>query len=75
MSAKENYERRKLNKLKKVNNHISIALSELSKIAGGTYPGSLRELKDLIKAKLLIEQIALRLSSGLYRETKRYKDD
>ena len=41
----------------KCNEHLSIALSELGKIAGGSYVGSLGELKKLIAVKIKLENI------------------
>lgn len=47
----------KAERLIKVNTHLGIALAELNKIAGGSYAGSLRELKELISVKLKLERI------------------
>jgi hypothetical protein len=47
----------KLQSLIKCNEHLSIALAELGKIAGGSYVGSLEELKKLIAVKIKLENI------------------
>lgn len=44
--------------LSNVNEHLSIALAEFNKIAGGSYVGSLREFKDLVSVKIKLERIA-----------------
>lgn len=61
----------KLDRLKKCNDHLAIALSELGKIAGGTYVGSLRELKKLIAVKIKLENIIKETERGYRFESRR----
>ena len=47
----------RLDRLKKCNVHLSIALAELNKIAGGSYVGSMGDLRELICVKLKLESV------------------
>lgn len=51
--------------------HMNIAIGEFSKICGSSYVGSLREFKDMVKAKLLLEHIMEKMYKGITVETKR----
>ena len=55
----------------KCNEHLSIALSELGKIAGGSYVGSLGELKKLIAVKIKLENITKAIEKGQIIESRR----
>ena len=63
----------KLDRLRKCNEHLAIALAELGKIAGGSYVGSLRELKKLISVKIKLENIVKETERGEIRESKLIK--
>ncbi len=65
-SKQEKYEA-----LVKTAKHLNIALGELSKICGSSYVGSLREFKDMVKAKLLLDHILEKMHKGVSMETKR----
>lgn len=63
----------KLDRLKKCNEHLNIALAELGKIAGGTYVGGLRDLRKLISVKLKLENIIKETERGERLESRRIK--
>ena len=60
----------RLDRLKKCNEHLSIALAELNKIAGGSYVGSLADLKDLISVKIKLETVIKKTERGERLENK-----
>jgi hypothetical protein len=47
----------RIERLENVNNHLSLALANLNTIAGGSYVLSLRDLKELVRLKIKLEQI------------------
>lgn len=61
----------KLERLKKCNEHLNIALAELGKIVGDSYVGSLGELKKLISVKLKLENIITGTERGERWESRR----
>jgi hypothetical protein len=61
----------KLQRLIKCNEHLSIALAELGKIAGGSYVGSLEDLKKLIAVKIRLENIIINTKLGEKTEIMR----
>jgi len=63
----------KLHRLIKCNEHLSIALAELGKIAGGSYVGSLSDLKKLIAVKIKLENIIKDTEIGQISETRRFR--
>ena len=65
------YKKRKLKALKEVDEHVTLALAKLNRYAGGTYIGSLRELKDLVSIKLKLEQIQERVANGYKWESRK----
>ena len=50
---------------------MNIAIGEFSKICGSSYVGSLREFKDMVKAKLLLEHIMEKMHKGITVETRK----
>ena len=63
----------RLNSLINCNKHLSIALAELNKVAGGSYVGSLSELKKLISVKIKLENIIKATEHGEFTEKRRIK--
>ena len=63
-----------LDKIEKIDYHLGIALSELNKIAGGDirWIGSIGELKDLVKAKLLIDKVKRKAGKAAKRKNRKY---
>lgn len=61
------YSQHQLDTLNKANEHIIIALAELSKVAGSSnsYIGSLREFRSLVKVKLQLESILNKMKRGI----------
>ena len=61
------YSQHQLDTLNKANEHIIVAVAELSKVAGGanSYIGSLREFKSLVKVKLQLESILNKMKRGI----------
>lgn len=62
----------KIEVLEQVNKDLARALANLNVIAGGGYVGSLRELKQLVKVKLKVENILAKTQAGYNWERKRY---
>ena len=62
-----------LDKIEKIDYHLGIALSELNKIAGGDirWIGSISELKDLVKAKLLIDKVKRKAGKAAKRKNRK----
>ena len=62
-----------LDKIEKIDYHLGIALSELNKIAGGDirWIGSIGELKDLVKAKLLIDKVKRKAEKAAKRKNRK----
>ncbi len=63
----------RLNSLIKCNEHLSIALAELNKVAGGSYVGSISDLKKLISVKIKLENIIKGTALGEFTEKRRIK--
>lgn len=64
----------RLEKLKAVNKHLSLALANLNSIAGGSYVLSLSDLKNLTRLKLRLEQIIEHSNRGEKSETRRLQE-
>lgn len=63
------YQKKKLKAIGEVSDLVTLALAKLNRYAGGTYVGSIRELKDLVGLKLKLEQVQRRVAAG-YRSEK-----
>ena len=57
--------------LLEVEENLTIALAKLNRIVGGSYPGSIRELKDIISLKLKLESINKKIAAGVIYERSR----
>lgn len=64
----------KFDALLKTSQHLNITIGEFSKICGSSYIGSLREFKDLVKVKLLLDSIQHKMLKGITMETRQIKD-
>lgn len=70
--TRETWEQQKLRRLEKVAQHLDIALGEFSRIAGGSYVGSLSEYHKLVRLRLSLESILRRVRAGHDWESRKF---
>jgi hypothetical protein len=67
------YQKKKLKALGEVDELVTRALAKLNQFAGGGYVGDLRELKELVKIKIKLEQVQKRIAVGYTWENQIYE--
>lgn len=66
------YQKRKLKALSEVEDLVTLALAKMNKFSG-MYIGDLRDLRDIVRVKLKLEQLQKRIRGGHRWERQKYE--
>jgi hypothetical protein len=66
------YQERKLKALGEVEDLVTLALAKMNKFSG-MYIGDLRDIRDIIRIKLMLERVQKKIASGNKWEKKKHE--